>query len=71
MDGPSSRQEAAGPATTTATAPADAGDGSGADGGFTALDGTVAEDEFASDAINYQILLGKIDAMLERLKLDA
>ncbi|UKZ82451.1 hypothetical protein TrVFT333_010240 [Trichoderma virens FT-333] len=30
-----------------------------------------AEDEFASDAINYQILLQKIDAMLERLKLDA
>ncbi|POR38396.1 Ankyrin repeat-containing protein, partial [Tolypocladium paradoxum] len=35
------------------------------------LDGETAEDEFASDAINYQILLGKIDAMLERLKLDA
>lgn len=35
------------------------------------LDGATAEDEFASDAINYQILLGKIDAMLERLKLDA
>lgn len=35
------------------------------------LDGEVAEDEFVSDAINYQILLGKIDAMLDRLKLDA
>ncbi|PTB52449.1 hypothetical protein M431DRAFT_91248 [Trichoderma harzianum CBS 226.95] len=35
------------------------------------LDGETAEDEFASDAINYQILLQKIDAMLERLKLDA
>ncbi|UNI13746.1 hypothetical protein JDV02_000462 [Purpureocillium takamizusanense] len=35
------------------------------------LDGAMAEDEFASDAINYQILLGKIDAMLDRLKLDA
>lgn len=35
------------------------------------LDGETAEDEFASDAINYQILLGKIDAMLDRLKLDA
>ncbi|KAK7433225.1 hypothetical protein QQZ08_000160 [Neonectria magnoliae] len=35
------------------------------------LDGEVVEDEFASDAINYQILLGKIDAMLDRLKLDA
>lgn len=35
------------------------------------LDGETAEDEFASDAINYQILLNKIDAMLEGLKLDA
>lgn len=35
------------------------------------LDGETAEDEFASDAINYQILLQKIDAMLEKLKLDA
>ncbi|KAM0283518.1 hypothetical protein ACHAQH_002469 [Verticillium albo-atrum] len=40
-------------------------------GGVVTLDGAVAEDEFASDAINYQILLGKIDTMLERLKLDA
>ncbi|KAH7161284.1 hypothetical protein EDB81DRAFT_339337 [Dactylonectria macrodidyma] len=39
--------------------------------GVRTLDGEVAEDEFASDAINYQILLGKIDAMLDRLKLDA
>jgi hypothetical protein len=35
------------------------------------LEGDVAEDEFESDAINYQILLRKIDAMLGRLKLDA
>lgn len=35
------------------------------------LDGETAEDEFASDAINYQILLQKIDAMLLGLKLDA
>ncbi|KAI9172333.1 BTB/POZ domain-containing protein [Paramyrothecium foliicola] len=35
------------------------------------LDGATAEDEFVSDAINYQILLGKIDTMLDRLKLDA
>lgn len=42
------------------------------DGGpVRTLDGETAEDEFASDAINYQILLGKIDAMLDRLKLDA
>ncbi|KAH7126281.1 hypothetical protein B0J13DRAFT_145615 [Dactylonectria estremocensis] len=39
--------------------------------GVRTLDGEVAEDEFASDAINYQILLGKIDAMLDRLRLDA
>lgn len=41
------------------------------EGAVRTLDGEVAEDEFASDAINYQILLGKIDAMLDRLKLDA
>ena len=35
------------------------------------LDGELAGDEFAQDAINYQILLGKIDRLLERLKLDA
>ncbi len=35
------------------------------------LDGEAVEDEFAADAINYQVLLGKIDAMLEGLKLDA
>lgn len=35
------------------------------------LDGEVAGDEFAQDAMNYQILLGKIDSLLEGLKLDA
>ncbi|KAI9721304.1 MAG: hypothetical protein M1812_002466 [Candelaria pacifica] len=35
------------------------------------LDGEVAGDEFSSDAVNYQILLGKIDSLLEKLKLDA
>ncbi|PHH89967.1 hypothetical protein CDD83_4828 [Cordyceps sp. RAO-2017] len=30
-----------------------------------------ADDDFASDAVNYHLLLGKIDAMLDRLKLDA
>ncbi|KAI8961816.1 hypothetical protein F5Y11DRAFT_216331 [Daldinia sp. FL1419] len=35
------------------------------------LDGGLVEDEFASDAINYQLLLHKIDRMLEKLKLDA
>lgn len=35
------------------------------------LDGEIAGDEFAQDAINYQILLGKIDTLLDNLKLDA
>jgi len=35
------------------------------------LDGDIAGDEFAADALNYQILLGKIDMLLESLKLDA
>ncbi|RMZ86000.1 hypothetical protein DV737_g245, partial [Chaetothyriales sp. CBS 132003] len=35
------------------------------------LDGEEAGDEFAADAFNYQLLLGKIDALLERLNLDA
>lgn len=43
----------------------------GEQGGVRTLDGAAVEDEFESDAINYQILLGKIDAMLDRLKLDA
>lgn len=34
------------------------------------LDGEVAGDEFAQDAINYQILLGKIDRLMEDLGLD-
>jgi ankyrin repeat/BTB/POZ domain-containing protein 1 len=40
-------------------------------GEIRTLDGEIAGDEFAADAINYQVLLGKIDALLERLKLDA
>lgn len=40
-------------------------------GAIRTLDGEIAGDEFAADAVNYQILLGKIDALLERLKLDA
>ncbi|OJJ43074.1 hypothetical protein ASPZODRAFT_103947 [Penicilliopsis zonata CBS 506.65] len=35
------------------------------------LDGEIAGDEFASDAINYQILLNKLDELLEDLDLDA
>lgn len=40
-------------------------------GEIRTLDGEIAGDEFAADAINYQVLLGKIDNLLERLKLDA
>ncbi|VUC30401.1 unnamed protein product [Clonostachys rosea] len=40
-------------------------------GALRTIDGKAAEDDFASDAINYQLLLGKIDVMLDRLKLDA
>lgn len=35
------------------------------------LDGEPAGVKFEGDAINYQILLGKIDSLLDRLKLDA
>ncbi len=35
------------------------------------LDGEIAGDEFARDAINYQILLNKLDQLLEKLHLDA
>lgn len=49
----------------------DEGKGEGGEGVIRTLDGNVVTDEFDSDAINYQILLRKIDAMLEKLKLDA
>jgi len=35
------------------------------------LDGEAVSDEFESDALNYQLLLQKIDIMLDKLKLDA
>lgn len=35
------------------------------------LEGEVVQDEFDLDAMNYQILLGKIDTLLDSLKLDA
>ena len=35
------------------------------------LDGEIAGYEFAGDAVNYQVLLGKIDGLLEKLRLDA
>ena len=40
-------------------------------GAVRTLDGDIAGDEFAADALNYQILLGKIDTLLDTLKLDA
>ena len=40
-------------------------------GAVRTLDGEIAGDEFAGDAVNYQILLNKIDRLLDRLKLDA
>lgn len=43
----------------------------GAAGVIRNLDGEEVGDEFAQDAMNYQILLGKIDTLLERLNLDA
>ncbi|KAJ5824803.1 hypothetical protein N7447_007143 [Penicillium robsamsonii] len=35
------------------------------------LDGAVVEDEFSEDAMNYEILLEKLDDLLERLNLEA
>jgi hypothetical protein len=40
-------------------------------GAVRTLDGELAGDEFAADAVNYQLLLGRIDSLLEKLKLDA
>lgn len=40
-------------------------------GEIRTLDGDEAGDEFAQDALNYQILLGKIETLLARLNLDA
>ncbi|KAF9698367.1 hypothetical protein EKO04_003738 [Ascochyta lentis] len=40
-------------------------------GAIRTLDGDIIGDEFLQDAQNYQILLGKIDSLLERLNLDA
>lgn len=42
-----------------------------AEGIVRTLDGEIAGDEFAQDAMNYQILLGKIDTLLEELTLEA
>lgn len=55
------------PPTPTTDAAAEDQDG----GAAVTIDGEAAEDEFVSDAINYQLLLNKIDVMLDRLQLDA
>ena len=41
------------------------------EGVIRTLDGEEIDDEFAQDAMNYRILLNKIDLLLDRLKLDA
>ncbi|KAI5370351.1 putative ankyrin repeat and BTB/POZ domain-containing protein [Septoria linicola] len=50
----------------------DAGNMQGEEGQMVirTLDGEIAGDEFAQDALNYQILLGKIDTLMENLGLD-
>jgi hypothetical protein len=53
------------------TPPSTAGEALLQTGEVRTLDGEIAADEFAADAINYQILLGKIDKLLQKLKLDA
>ena len=40
-------------------------------GQIRTLNGNIAEDEYSADAMNHEILLAKIDSLLERLKLDA
>lgn len=60
-----------GPASTKHAVKKDNNGQANGGGAARTLDGAEAEDEFVSDAINYQILQGKIDAMLDRLKLDA
>lgn len=47
------------------------GNNAATEGQIRTLDGEIAGDEFAGDAVNYQILLGKIDSLLDRLRLDA
>ena len=41
------------------------------EGVIRTLDGEDIDDEFAQDAMNYRILLNKIDLLLDKLKLDA
>ena len=68
-------EEGKGASVDADVATADVGKGAGGDlppeVTIRTLDGEIASDELAADAMNYQILLGKIDALLERLRLDA
>ena len=58
--------------TTTQDRPAITKDEASHDPGvIRTLDGDEVGDGFAQDALNYQILMGKIDALLESLDLDA
>lgn len=63
--------EVAAAATAVGTSTEKEGGGGSGSGGVRTLEGEVVDDEFDLDAMNYQILLRKIDTMLERLKLDA
>lgn len=65
--------KASGANTTTSTSTTAQPDmmESHAEGVVRTLDGEIAGDEFAQDALNYQILLGKIDTLLEELTLEA
>ena len=71
VDAEQARSGSVEPAQNGAVVDGDSGEDHQAHGHLRTLDGEVVDDEFASDAINYNILLGKIDRMLERLKLDA
>jgi ankyrin repeat/BTB/POZ domain-containing protein 1 len=60
----------AAPAAAAAAEDGTTGKGEG-EVGFRTLDGQIVEDEFKSDAVNYLVLMNKIDRLLEKLKLDA
>lgn len=69
-------QTPASPPVNGSEAEAGAGAGADADAGaggavMRTLNGDTAGDEFAREAADYQMLLEKIDALLERLDLDA
>ena len=69
QQGPETSEDIKGTSTTNPNQ--DSIDALLASGAVRTLDGELAGDEFAAMAVDYQILLGKIDGLLERLKLDA